>query len=60
MTNFEVNGIIINGDRYDITDGRCANCDIKNICYARLLGDLCLNLIGTGKIFKKSNKQFEL
>ena len=54
--------IIINGVRYDAVeyDGNnpCRDCDFKNLCIETDLN--CEELIGSLRIFKKSDKKFEV
>lgn len=63
MKIFELNGIIINGVRYDVVDSKlpakCDDCDIVGVCQWFDLGEKCRDVIGYKK-FKKSDKQFEL
>ena len=54
--------IIINGVRYDAVEREtqeflCYGCDLYKNCK---LADTCGDLIGLNKIFKKSNKKFEV
>jgi hypothetical protein len=64
MKNFELNGIIINGVRYDVVNvikpqKNCDDCDIVEVCQWFDLPEKCCDVIGYKK-FKKSDKQFEL
>lgn len=63
MKIFELNGIIINGIRYDVVYNglpkNCDDCDIIEVCQWFDSGKTCCDVIGYKK-FKKSNKQFEL
>ena len=54
--------IIINGIRYDAVEREsqeslCYDCDLYKNCK---LADTCGDLIGLNKIFKKSEKKFEV
>lgn len=59
--------IIINGVRYDATDASlvekrnpCGYCDIFDYCLNKCTGEVCY-AVGVGeKIFKKSDKKFEV
>ena len=58
--------IIINGVRYDSVDSRgrqwCHGCELFNLCckYDHESTDLCYKIFGIYRVFKKSNKSFEL
>lgn len=57
--------IIINGVRYDAVKaqggGWCKSCDLFELCnkYDCASTDLCYDIFGTYKVFKKSDKKFE-
>ena len=52
--------IIINGVRYDAVEGDgCSNCKLKSFCDI-CLGEFCVIFGAYGKIFKKSDKKFEV
>lgn len=58
--------IIINGVRYDAVDtndaGWCHCCDLREMCneYDFASSELCNDVFGSNKIFKKSDKKFEV
>ena len=59
--------IIINGIRYDAVDAEdgsewCHGCDLFDLCckYDCASTDLCYDVFGLYKIFKKSDKNFEV
>lgn len=57
--------IIINGVRYDSNvediDKVCDTCALREICDSRsvVVAKACLELLGNGYNFKKSDKKFE-
>lgn len=60
--------IIINGVRWDaveVGEKACAKCDLLDRCdnFEDLIGSeciiVCMNLVGIGRCFKKSDKKFE-
>lgn len=58
--------LIINGVRYDVDTeniGReCDTCHLKHIfdsCPKESFNEVCIELVGMGYNFKKSNKKFE-
>ena len=58
--------IIINGVRYDSVDAVgdcwCDQCDLLELCNKHDCAstDLCYSVFGNYKIFKKSDKKFEV
>ena len=58
--------IIINGVRYDAVEAQgnvwCKGCDLFELCHKHdcASSDLCYVIFGYHKVFKKSDKKFEV